>query len=195
LSSKLDEIWSEEGFGCAILYRWHEFLTEESSNELNLLEKGHLDLSEALKDVLEPKAKENLRSGSVLRVLKGFGFIKVDESEESVFFHANSIVGDRESVFRKDARVQFELSSHSEGKVEAVKVSPLQEKAVKSENNVEKMLNVFVKKLREFDKEEGIRRFEREVFSCQVCFEEKLGKFCLKFRGNQVLKVQKFNSL
>ena len=38
-----------------------------------------------------------------------------------------------------------------------------------------------VKDLKDFDEAQSERIFRRTVFPCGVCFEEKLGKECLKF--------------
>ncbi|MCX6641614.1 MAG: cold-shock protein [bacterium] len=47
---------------------------------------------------------------------KGYGFIKVDDSSEDVFVHANEVVGAgfRKELFQ-DQRVEFEIATGQKG--------------------------------------------------------------------------------
>jgi len=63
----------------------------------------------------------------IIKVLKeGFGFIKSDEVESDVFFHANNLDVDFNSLNEGDT-LEFEIGEGKNGKDQAINVSLVQE--------------------------------------------------------------------
>lgn len=66
------------------------------------------------------KTTEKMKEGTVkfFNNAKGFGFIKMKDSEEEVFVHTSNLIDD----IREDDKVKFELEQGDKG-LSAVKVS------------------------------------------------------------------------
>ncbi len=63
----------------------------------------------------------------VIKVLKeGFGFIKSDEVENDVFFHANNLVDVDFNNLNEGDTLEFEIGEGKNGKEQAINVSLVQ---------------------------------------------------------------------
>jgi CspA family cold shock protein len=61
--------------------------------------------------------------GTIKRLVdRGFGFIKIEEQEEDLFFHRNELQDVQFADLREEQEVEFEMSRGSDGRQQAVKV-------------------------------------------------------------------------
>ena len=64
----------------------------------------------------------------IIKVLKdGYGFIKVEEGNGDVFFHANNLVGVEYDDLEEGNTVSFEMGEGRNGKEQAVDVELMEE--------------------------------------------------------------------
>ena len=61
--------------------------------------------------------------GTIKRLVdRGFGFIKIEEQEEDLFFHRNELQDVQFADLREGQEVEFEMNRGSDGRQQAVKV-------------------------------------------------------------------------
>ena len=61
--------------------------------------------------------------GTIKRLMeRGFGFIKIEEQEEDLFFHRSEFQGVQFADLREGQEVEFEMSRGRDGRQQAVKV-------------------------------------------------------------------------
>ena len=67
--------------------------------------------------------------GTIKRLMdRGFGFIKIEEQEEDLFFHRNELIDVQFADLREGQEVEFEVARGRDGRQQAVKVKPVQPK-------------------------------------------------------------------
>ena len=64
-----------------------------------------------------------MSKGTIKRLMdRGFGFIKMEEQEEDLFFHRNELQDVQFADLREGQEVEFEMSQGRDGRQQAVKV-------------------------------------------------------------------------
>ncbi|XP_046388895.1 E3 ubiquitin-protein ligase RNF14-like [Ischnura elegans] len=169
---KLDEIWNENQ-GMEVLYNWTQFLKEEILTYLDI--DKELDITNVLHHSAgcQNNMKRNAKPNGI-RPTKVLGKSGQDNIE--------SFGG---KIFDKGVEYEYTCEeSETEGRVNIAchEKIPIQNLVNDKRAVVEVCRGTsLVDLLKEHDEQQTKDLFNKEIISCQICFQEKLGQLCVRF--------------
>ncbi|XP_071445338.1 E3 ubiquitin-protein ligase RNF14-like [Hetaerina americana] len=172
LCKKLDGLWHENQ-GMEVLFVWTEFLKEEALSYLEINKK--LNLSDVHSNYVEYIKQNNLKQNPMTLRQKNCSE-KID--------HDNKELGDEKIYCRSEKSEK----TFKESETEDMGIVPHVDKTSSQVliNDPRAVVEIsrgtsLVSILKEYNEQQAKALFDKEIISCQICFQEKLGQHCAKF--------------